>query len=194
MLDLFLRILGGAKKGDKRQHTVVLLMQFLAIECLAESPSCVAAAKGFESDRLFLVGPAPVLLGGVLSFDAAERASTGRGAVGGQERGFHALEKDLIVNGSLGAAAEGDRDVDEVRELRGPLEALTRPHGPAQHCTQMFDAQFLGQQAVLRFHVIVEGHVRERDQVGRVGRAAGLAVAEEGGDDDEVIVWVQRQL
>lgn len=136
---------------------VHLLVQLLAVEGLAEAPAGVAAAEGLQAHRLLFVGPFPGRVGG-----GAQGAAGGGEAFGGEEGGFHALEEDLVVEGGFGGAAEGDGDVHEVRELRGPLEGLAGAHGPAGHHSEVRDVELLGEQLMLGFDVVVEGYVGER--------------------------------
>lgn len=90
-----------------------------------------------------------------------------------------------------GAAAKGHAQVHEVGELGEPLVGLAGAHAPAQDGAGVGDAQVGGDEAVLGRDVVTKGDVGERGagrEVGlHVGRGRGLAVAEEGGDDDEVL-------
>lgn len=94
------------------------------------------------------------------------------------------------MDARLGTAAEGDDGVHEIRVLGRPLEALACAHGPARYAPEMGDVELLGEEGMLGADVVVEGHIWERGD-GGVGWRDRLAVAEEGGDDDEVFLWVQ---
>lgn len=91
----------------------------------------------------------------------------------------------------LGAAAEGDDEVHEVRVLGRPLEGLAGAHGPAEDGAGVGDPQVAGDELVLGTDVVVEGYQGEGAERGRVGGGGGLPVAEEGGDDDVVVLRVE---
>lgn len=86
---------------------------------------------------------------------------------------------------------EGHGEVHEIRVLRRPLVGLAASHGPADNSPQVRNAQVLRDELVLRAHVVVEGAFGERARSGVVGWRGGLAVAEEGGDDDVVVLGVE---
>ena len=86
------------------------------------------------------------------------------------------------------AAAEGHELIHEVRVLRCPLKCLAGAHAPPEDCTHMPDAETFCDEFVLGADVVVESDGGERMD-GGVGRGRGLAVAEEGGEDDVVAFW-----
>ena len=159
-------------------------MQPLAIECLAEAPSCIDAAKRLESDGLFFICPFSVLWCRGCGLDTPKGRACGRGVVCSQQGGLDTLEEDLVVNARLCAAAEGDNGIHEIGVLGRPLEALAATHRPAGYTPEMGDAELLSEEGVLGADVVIEGYVWERGD-GGVGWRDGLAVAEEGSDDDE---------
>ena len=55
----------------------------------------------------------------------------------------------------------------------------------------MSDLQLLRQELMLCLHIVVERHVWEGNDVRTVRGRCGLAIAEEGGDNDEVLGWVE---
>ena len=89
-------------------------------------------------------------------------------------------------------AAKGRDQIHEIRILRRPLVRLPGAHGPPEHGAYMPDTQVLRHELVLRAYVIVEQNIRERSKIRSITRGRGLAVPEEGGDDDEVAGRVQR--
>lgn len=59
----------------------------------------------------------------------------------------------------------------------------------------MRDAQAVGNKLVLRSHIVLDsdvGKLATLARLARVGRAYGLAVANHGGDNDEVVCRVER--
>ena len=95
----------------------------------------------------------------------------------GKEGGLDTFEEDLVVDARLGAAAEGDCRVHEVRVLGRPLEALAGAHGPASYAAQVRNVELLGEEGVLGADIVVEGYVGEGGD-GGVGGGGGLPVAE----------------
>lgn len=166
-----------------------LLIDFLPVKGLTEPPTSVHTAHGLQPLHLLVSGPIPVTLR-LTSLLAPADAARGD-ALGGQQGRLGALEKNLVVQAGAGAAAKGHAQVHEVGELGEPLVGLAGAHAPAQDGAGVGDAQVGGDEAVLGRDVVAEGDVGERGagrEVGlHVGRGRGLAVAEEGGDDDEVL-------
>lgn len=173
----------------------LLLIDLFPIKRLTETPARINPPQGPEPRLPLPNRPVPV------PSPATARAlpgadTAGRGPLGRQQRRLGALEEDLVVRAGFGAAAEGDAQVREAGELRQPLVRLAGAHAPAQHHAGVGHAQAVRHEAVLRRHVVAEGDVREGPELGpqvrHVGRRGRLPVAEERGDDDEVLIRVER--
>ena len=81
--------------------------------------------------------------------------------------------------------AEWDGQVHHIGILSDPLVGLARAHGPAYDAVEVVYLEMLCDQVVLSADVVVDGDFGEWMRVGSVGRGGGLAISEEGGDDDE---------
>lgn len=80
--------------------------------------------------------------------------------------------------------------VNEVGVLDGPLVRLLRAHAEAEHGVDVRDAEALDKDT-LRTDVVIVLDPRER-ALRAVGGRRRLAVAEERGNDDEVLLRVER--
>lgn len=147
-------------EGGRRQRT--FLVQPLAIEGLAETPSRIATAKGLEPHCLLFIRPLPVLWRRRCGLDASESRAGGRGVLCREESRLDALKEDLVVDAGLGATAEGDNGVHEVGVLGRPLKALACTHRPAGYAAEVGDVELLREEGVLGADVVVEGHVGKR--------------------------------
>ena len=78
--------------------------------------------------------------------------------------------------------------MDQIRG--GPLESLSRAHGPAQDSPSVLDSQMLSHKRVLGPNIVIECDSGKWLDIG-VRRGCGLAIAKEGRDNDEIFLWVQ---
>ena len=69
---------------------------------------------------------------------------------------FHTLKEDLVVKRGFRSRTKGDHEIHEVRILRCPLESLGPSHRPANNGAQMRDAHVLGNELMLRPHIVVK--------------------------------------
>lgn len=172
----------------------LLLVDPLPVKRLAEPPASIHPPQSPQPRVPLPSRPVPVPTPASRRLPGADPA--GRGPLGRQQRRLGALEEYLIVQAGLGAAAEGDAQVREAGELRQPLVRLAGAHAPAEDHARVAHAQPVRHQSVLCGDVIAERDVRERPevrgQVRHVGWRGRLAVAQERGDDDEVLVRVER--
>lgn len=162
----------------------------LPVKSLAKTPTRVDPPQSLETGLLLLGRPDPVpALARLTSTDPSRHSSLPR-----QQRSLDALQEYLVMQTRLRAPAERDSQVHEIRVLSQPLVGLPSAHAPAQHSVGMIHPQAFGDQPILCDDIVFKGHVGEGLVLGKVwhvGGAGGLAIAEQGGDDDEVFIWAK---
>ena len=95
----------------------------------------------------------------------------------------------------LAVPAIGRGALHHVGIAHGPLVGLLRAHRATDHQREAAQAELLGDELMLRAHVVADAHAREvghavrRRRVVRRGREA---VADLVDDDDEVLVRIER--
>jgi hypothetical protein len=88
---------------------------------------------------------------------------------------------------AIGAAGSTDIGV-----AYRPLAGLLRTHRAADDERRALEPEALGQQLVLRPHVVADAHLREAHRIGRVVRRRRQPVADLVDDDDEVLDRIER--
>ena len=182
----------------------VLLVHFLPIKRLAEtpvssigqsppqshttktidSPTRITPSKSLQSYILLLLRPNP-LLPHSLPFNPSLFRPPTRNPLRSQQRALYTFQENLIMQTRACRTAKRDGQVHHIGVLGDPLVGLARAHGPAYNAVEVVYLEMLCDQVVLSADVVVDRDFGEGVGVGCIGRGGGLAVSEEGADDDE---------